>query len=53
MNNSDDHKNSKFWVDNIDVTTSTPQAVAPEPATMLLMGGGLAGMYWRRRKNIK
>lgn len=27
-----------------------PLAVAPEPATMLLLSSGLAGVYWRSRK---
>lgn len=49
MNNNDDQYNARFWVDNIDVTTAN-QTVAPEPSTMLLLGGGLAGMFLRARK---
>ena len=52
MNNTDDHINSKFQVDNIDLTSSN-QAVAPEPSTIFLLGGGLAGMFWRKRNRKK
>ena len=32
-------------------STHTPLAVAPEPATMVLLSTGLAGVYWRARKS--
>jgi len=32
-------------------SSHTPLAVAPEPATMLLLSTGLAGVYWRARKS--
>jgi hypothetical protein len=38
-------RSAKSHVDNFRYTT------APEPASLLLMGGGLAGMIWRRRKD--
>jgi hypothetical protein len=32
-------------------SSHTPLAVAPEPATILLLSTGLAGVYWRARKS--
>lgn len=47
----DDQRLSKVNVDNIDLTAAN-QAVAPEPASMLLIGGGLLGFGYLRRKKL-
>lgn len=52
MINTDDGYNRKFWVDNIDLKT-TNESVVPEPSTIFLLGGGLAGMLSRRRNHKK
>jgi hypothetical protein len=47
----DDQRLSKVHVDNIDLTAAN-QAVAPEPASMLLIGGGLMGFGYLRKKKL-
>lgn len=47
----DDNRLSKVNVDNVDLTSGN-QAVAPEPASMLLMGAGLAGFGYLRKKKM-
>lgn len=49
------HENSPYrYIDDIKVGfTPTNNNVVPEPATVFLLGGGLAGMFWRSRKNKK
>ncbi|MBL8014421.1 MAG: PEP-CTERM sorting domain-containing protein [Candidatus Omnitrophica bacterium] len=47
----DDQRLSRVQVDNIDLTTLN-SSVAPEPATMLLMAGGLLGAGFMRKKKI-
>jgi hypothetical protein len=42
---------SRIYVDNIDFTAKN-QAVAPEPASMLLIGGGLMGFGFLRKKKL-
>jgi hypothetical protein len=39
-----------FWNNGITLKIYTSPAAVPEPATMTLLGTGLAGLYYRRRK---
>ena len=39
-----------FWNDGIAFTFTTTPNTVPEPTTMLLLGSGLAGMYYRRKR---
>ncbi len=47
----DDQRLSRAHVDNIDLTT-VDKSVVPEPATMLLMSGGLLGFGYLRKKKL-
>lgn len=50
LRDGDDQRLSRVQVDNIDI--SVDESVVPEPATMLLMGGGLLGFGYLRKKKI-
>jgi hypothetical protein len=39
-----------FWNDGISFSFTTAPTATPEPTTMLLLGTGLAGMYYRRKR---
>ena len=39
-----------FWNDGIAFTFTTAPTATPEPATLALLGTGLAGMYYRRKR---
>ena len=39
-----------FWNDGIAFSFTTTPNTVPEPTTMLLLGTGLAGMYYRRKR---
>lgn len=51
LTDGDDQRLSKVNVDNIDLTTAN-QAVAPEPASMLLLSSGLLGFGFLRKKKL-
>lgn len=42
-----------FWNDGIAFTFTTTPNTVPEPTTMLLLGSGLAGLYYRRKRQQK
>jgi hypothetical protein len=42
-----------FWNDGIAFAFTTTPNTVPEPTTMLLLGSGLAGMYYRRKRQQK
>lgn len=51
LRDGDDQRLSRVQIDNIDLTTAD-KSVVPEPATMLLMSGGLLGFGYLRRKKL-
>jgi hypothetical protein len=42
-----------FWNDGIAFSFTTTPNTVPEPTTMLLLGSGLAGLYYRRKRQQK
>lgn len=48
------HDTGNYWiVDNMSGDASGVGAPVPEPSTLLLLGGGLAGLaFWRRKKAV-
>jgi len=44
---------SRQLIDNFDLTINQSSEPVPEPSTLLLLGGGLAGLAWCRRKRKK
>jgi len=42
-----------FWNDGIAFCFTTTPNTVPEPTTMLLLGSGLAGLYYRRKRQQK
>jgi len=42
-----------FWNDGIAFSFTTTPNTVPEPTTMILLGSGLAGLYYRRKRQQK